>query len=280
MALAESTHDAALRGQKKARAGGGVRDAVHGEVPEALLPQELGTQHFTLDDDDSVPELGGSWPDRLHEVRPQERVQQHPADEIVDTARALPILDVPVPLMGEQLVDVLRFFDTLCPAAEQVIDVPKITLEDIPATVEDHPCATLVSREPQLVEQLVDEPVPSFDDFDLVDEEEEEEEQLRMVPGSRVRDAHGRSWCRVARTAGVYWWMIGTCTAQYTLRGGDHRQARTVYRYWPFVPQGSSSSTEWWGSAVAVGSRIALFDSGYIFCVSKGGSWKNFWFSA
>ena len=29
-----------------------------GEVPEALLPHEPGTQHFTLDDDDSVPELG------------------------------------------------------------------------------------------------------------------------------------------------------------------------------------------------------------------------------
>ena len=47
------------------RAGGGVRDAVHGQVPEALLSQEPGTQHFTLDDDDSVPELGGSRPDRI-----------------------------------------------------------------------------------------------------------------------------------------------------------------------------------------------------------------------
>ena len=58
MALAESQHHTS-RGQKTARAGGGVRDAVHGEVREALLPQEPGTQHFTLDDDDSVPELGG-----------------------------------------------------------------------------------------------------------------------------------------------------------------------------------------------------------------------------
>ena len=32
--------------------------------------------------------------------RPQERVQQHPVDQIVDAAPALPILDVPVPLMG------------------------------------------------------------------------------------------------------------------------------------------------------------------------------------
>ena len=97
-------------------------------------------------DVDEVPATG-SRPDRLAGVRPQERVQQHPVDQIVDTAPALPILDVPVPLMGEQLVDVLRFFNTQCPVAEQVIDVPKISLEDIPAR--------RLCRVPQLVEQLV-----------------------------------------------------------------------------------------------------------------------------
>ena len=70
----------------------------------------------------------------------------------LDTAPALPILDVPVPLMEEQLVDVLRFFDMLCPVAEHAIDVPKISLEDIPAR--------RLCREPQLVEQLVE--VPTF----------------------------------------------------------------------------------------------------------------------
>ena len=97
-------------------------------------PPPAGTQHFTLDDDDSVRELGGSRPDRIATLPgPQEWVQQHPVDQIVDTAPALPILDVPVPRMGEQLVDVLRFFDTLCPVSEQVIDVPKIFLEVIPS---------------------------------------------------------------------------------------------------------------------------------------------------
>ena len=47
-------------------------------------------------------------------------------------------------------MDVLRFFDTLCPVAEQVIDVPKIFLEDIPVR--------RLCREPQLVEQLVEVP--------------------------------------------------------------------------------------------------------------------------
>ena len=60
---------------------------------------------------------------------------------------------------------------------------------------------TLSCREPQLVEQLVDETVPSFDDFDLF-EEEEEEEQPRMVPEARVLDAHGRSWCRLRARRG------------------------------------------------------------------------------
>ena len=64
MALSEYKHHTS-RGQNMDRAGRGVRDAVHGQVPEALLPQEPGTQHFTLDDDDSVPELGYSRPQHL-----------------------------------------------------------------------------------------------------------------------------------------------------------------------------------------------------------------------
>ena len=74
--------------------------------------------------------------------------------QIVDTAPALPILDVPVPLMAELLVGVLHFFDTLCPVAEQVIDVPKIILEDI--------SARLLCRESQLVEKLVEVPTILF----------------------------------------------------------------------------------------------------------------------
>ena len=137
-------HHAAPRGQMTARSGRWERDVLHGQVPEHPTPlQVAGTQYFAID-------VEGARPDRLVGVRPQERVQQHSADQIVDTAPALPILDVPVPLMREQLVDVLRFFDTLCPVAEQVIDVPKISLEDIPAR--------RLCREPQLVETLVEVP--------------------------------------------------------------------------------------------------------------------------
>ena len=42
------------------------------------------------------------------------------------------ILDTPVPQMVEQLPDVLRFFATLLPVPEQVIEVPKIVLDDVP----------------------------------------------------------------------------------------------------------------------------------------------------
>ena len=58
MALAAFSHHSAQR-QKTARAGGGVRDAVHGE---ALLPKEPGTRYYDLCGDDSVLELGGSRP--------------------------------------------------------------------------------------------------------------------------------------------------------------------------------------------------------------------------
>ena len=57
---------------------------------------------------------------------------------------------VPVPLMVEQLVDVLHLFDALIPVAEQVIDVPKIFIERIPPRTS--------VREPQLAEQLVEVP--------------------------------------------------------------------------------------------------------------------------
>ena len=206
-----------------ARAGGWVRDEVHGRVPGEPTPQEPGTQHFFLDDD-SVPELGGSRPDRLVDVRPQERVPRRIVEQLVDYVPVVPLLDAPVPQTVDQLVEVLRPLDTVVP--EHVIEVPKITLHDaIPQRA--------VLPVPQMAEQLVDEPVPSFDDLELVEASEEEEEEMpRMVPGTRVWDAEGRAWCRVVGPAGVYWWMIGTTTAQYTspvgltARSGRYRNTR------------------------------------------------------
>ena len=94
------------------------------------------------------------WPDRLAGVMSQEQVQRHTVVQIVGAVPGLPTLDVLVPLMVEQLVDVLRCFDALVHVPEQVFDVPKIILEDIP---------TRIFRDPQLAEQLVEVPTePAF----------------------------------------------------------------------------------------------------------------------
>ena len=151
MALAESLHHSAQR-QKTARAGEWVREEVHGEVPEAPTPQEPGTQYFHLDDYDSVPELGGSRPDRLAGVRPQERVPRHIVEQIVDSAPVLPLLHAPVPQTVDSVGEVLKILNELVPDVEQVIDVPKI------------PWSSRLSyrrfvdflRQPQTAEQLVE----------------------------------------------------------------------------------------------------------------------------
>ena len=95
-----------------------------------------------------MPELGGSRPDRLYEVRPQERVQRHAVEQFGDSAPLLPSLDVPVPLLGEQLVEVYKLLDVAVP--KQVIEVPKIFVDDIPSR--------LSIRVPQMVDQLVTVP--------------------------------------------------------------------------------------------------------------------------
>ena len=88
--------------------------------------------------------------------------------QIVDTVPLVPLLDDPVPQMVEQLPDVLRFFDLLLPVPEQVIEVPKILLDDVPVRA--------VLRDPQLVEQLVE--VPTIVSFSWL--------QLRMEQNADI----------------------------------------------------------------------------------------------
>ena len=52
--------------------------------------------------------------------------------------------------MVDQLQDIMCFFDALLPVHEQVIEVPKILLDDVPTRA--------VLRDTQLVEQLVEVP--------------------------------------------------------------------------------------------------------------------------
>ena len=78
----------------------GARDALHGHDPGPPTPQP---ELFSLYEE----EPGGTRPDRLSDVRPQERVQRCTVEQLVDSPPVVPSLDAPVPLMAEQLVDVL-----------------------------------------------------------------------------------------------------------------------------------------------------------------------------
>ena len=121
MALAAALHHSrdvgpvtynALRSQKTARAEA---------TCDATTSVAGDTEFFSLYEE----ELGGTRPDRLYEVRPQERDQRRTVEQNVDTALFLPSLDVPVPQMANQLLEVCRQLDT--PIPEQVIEVPKIS---------------------------------------------------------------------------------------------------------------------------------------------------------
>ena len=101
--------------------------------------------YFDLYDEDTE----GARPDRLVGVRPQERDQRHTVEQIVDTALFVPSLDVPVPQMENQLVEVCRQLDVHIP--EQVIKVPKISSPP-------RPCRCRVRFVEQTAEQLVEVP--------------------------------------------------------------------------------------------------------------------------
>ena len=146
MALAEKLHHSAQR-PEMARAGEEESELNFTAAVRTTPPPQPVL--FSLFDE----EPGGRRPASLAEPpRPQERVQRHTVEHIVDLVRVAPmvqILDAPVPQTVEQLPDILRFFDTL-PDPEQVIEVPKISPEDVSMRT--------AVRAPQLAEQLVEVP--------------------------------------------------------------------------------------------------------------------------
>ena len=108
-------------------------------------------EYFELSSEEEVASAGGMRPAPLWEPRPQERVQRHTAEQMIESFVPVPILDLfaLVPQMVEQLVGVLKVFDQSLP--EQVIEVPKITLQEgVPHRAALH--------KPQLAEQLVEVP--------------------------------------------------------------------------------------------------------------------------
>ena len=97
MALAEKLHHSAQR-PEMARAGEEDLELHYtAEFRTHPPPQAAGTVYFAMDVDD-VPAALGSRPDRLSEVRPQERAQRRTVQQIVDPV-PLPTLDDPAPQM-------------------------------------------------------------------------------------------------------------------------------------------------------------------------------------
>ena len=124
-------------------------------------------------------EPGGGRPEALVEPRPQARVQRHTVEHITDLVRVAPmvqILDAPVPQTGDQLPDILSFFGALMPDPEQVIEVPKILLDDVPMRAAD--------RDTQLGEQLVEVPTqPWYVAFVLASKVYSRRELRRIIAG-------------------------------------------------------------------------------------------------
>ena len=117
--------------------------------------QKIGTstgvvpaEYFELSSDYGRP-TGGERPAALRDLRQQGRVQRHTVEHIIDVLPCVQILDVPVPQMGGQLVELMQRLDIVTPV--QVIAVPKISLDRIPKRFVDR-------RRPQRAGQLVEVP--------------------------------------------------------------------------------------------------------------------------
>ena len=120
----------------------------------------------------------------------------HTVEQFGELAPTVQILDAPVPQSGDQLVDKIKN------DVEQAIEVPKIFLLD-------YTPQRAVLGVPQLVEQLVDVPVPVWTEL------------------TRDRDAAGRVWCRIAAYGGrqgIFLWQVGYSTLPLAHPAGDHRQ--------------------------------------------------------
>ena len=124
--------------------GPGFNQVHHEQI--AAIP--VVTQYFPMTDDEGGELSAGVRPAPLEEGRrPQGKMQRHAGIgyELVQA------LDAPVLQMVEQLPDVHHLFATCLPVvAEQVIEVPKILLENIPSR--------RLCRDTQLAEQLVEVP--------------------------------------------------------------------------------------------------------------------------
>ena len=124
----------------------------------------------------------------------QERVKRHTVEQFGELAPMVQILETPVPQLVDKLEDVLKIVDLFVSAQE--IEVPRISSNSCPPP-------RRVLRSPQLAEQLVDVPVPSFDQC------------TRMAD---FRDDGGRRWCLLTgpEPGRFSWWLVRTDHEQGT----------------------------------------------------------------
>ena len=152
---------------------GGFENKYTAEFWKNPPSQEPGTRYCGLDDDDSVPELGGSQPDQL-------RVWAAGAGTAAHRGAHHRHL-CPLPMIVDQLAEFLKI------GVVHVVEVPKISQASIPQR-------RLLSEPQQLVEQLVEVPVPE------------------SVLLALATDFAGVAWCQFAGTG---WCMVG---ASFTKR--------------------------------------------------------------
>ena len=136
---------------------------------------------------------------------PQERVPQRTVELMLETFVPVPSLEVPVPQMVGQLVEVVRLIDTVVP--EQVIDVPKI----IPKTSSR---SALCSACRRWQNSWWTSPCPPSTTSSLLRKKRRSSRvwSLSRTSGTLLAVSGAGSSVRM----GVYWWMIGTSTVQWT----------------------------------------------------------------
>ena len=171
-ALATFPHHSALRRQK-ARAGEGDFELnFTDEIRKTLPPQP---ELFSLYEE----EPGGPRPPCLGEPPvPQARVQKHTMEQLADDVPMVQILDIPVPQMVEQVLEVFNLLDTQM-LVQQVVAVPTISLDRVPQRLVER-------RLPQMVEQLME--LPTISSPALL--QQRTAEQLASIPVPRTRGGH------------------------------------------------------------------------------------------
>ena len=156
-----------------------------------LPPGRQARCYFSIDDDGDVL---AARPTPLVEVRPLPGVLLHTAAHIEDVVPYVQILDVPVPQLGDQVVEFLQKIDA--PALdEQVIAVPKIFLDRIPQ------CSAC--RRPRRAEQLVE--VPTIVSYASLQQRTAEPIIDIPVPEGRGDRGGGRSSRFTPRTDSSAW---------------------------------------------------------------------------